>query len=223
MTALTFTLRTTPEFKLDCSQLTSKHLQGLSAEQIGKLKLGKHLNSPQVSDYFKVSGSDAHHIVFKNCTLQLEYIGYEMKHGQITIEGDAGDFLGANMQNGVIVCKGGAGDRVGDRMRRGTILIEGDVGNYAASRMVAGTIGILGNTGTHTGFAMRRGTILLTKQPTLHATIQSCGMHTLPYLSLLFKAIFPLSKKFAHIAGNRVERFAGDLGVNGRGEILVLK
>ena len=223
MTALTFTLKVTPQSKLDCSQLTPKHLQGLSLEQIGKLKLGKHKHSAQVTDYFKISGNDCNSIVFKNAGSQLDYIGHEMKQGQITIEGHVGDFLGANMQNGVIVCQGNAGDRVGDKMRRGIILVEGSVGHYAASRMIAGTIGVLGNTGTHTGFAMRRGTILVTKEPSLHATIQSCGMHTLPYLSLLFKAISPLSKKFGAIATNRVERFAGDLGVNGRGEILVLK
>jgi formylmethanofuran dehydrogenase subunit C len=223
MTALTFTLKTTPQFKLDCRELTPNRLQDLSLEQIATLKLGAHKNSAQVSDYFKIAGKDFNQIVFKNSTTQLDYIGHEMKGGQITINGDAGDFLGANMQNGVIVCQGSAGDRAGDRMRRGIILIEGNVGNYTGSQMVAGTMGILGNTGSYTGFAMRRGTILLTKKPSLHATIQSCGMHTLPYLSLLFKALAPLSKKFGAIATNRVERFAGDLGVNGRGEILVLK
>jgi len=222
MNPLIFTLKTTPSFKLNCSQLTPNNLASLSHDQIAKLKLGTEKNSPQVDDFFDISGKDTNNITFKNSDSKLDYIGQNMSSGQITVEGDAGDFLGANMQGGCIVCKGSAGNRVADKMRRGLILVEGNVGDYAASRMIAGTLGILGKSGTYTGFAMKRGTLILTQTPTLHATIQDCGTHTLPFLSLMFKSFATLSPKFASIANNRTQRFAGDLACNGNGEILVI-
>lgn len=175
------------------------------------------------------------------------YLGFQMKKGTINVHGDAdafaasgmaggilhihgnvGDFLASalpgdkkGMKGGLVLITGNAGDRVGDQMRRGIILIEGNAGAYCASRMLAGTIGVLGSVGEYVGFGMRRGTLLLFSQPKLHATIQDCGSHTLPFLSLMFKSFKALPSKFADINRNRVHRFAGDLANDGKGEILV--
>ncbi|HEY3327694.1 MAG TPA: formylmethanofuran dehydrogenase subunit C [Novimethylophilus sp.] len=175
------------------------------------------------------------------------YLGFQMKKGTITVHGDAdafaasgmaggtlhihgnaGDFLASaipgdkkGMKGGIVLITGNAGDRVGDQMRRGIVLIEGNAGAYCASRMLAGTIGVLGSVGEYVGFGMRRGTLLLFSQPKLHATIQDCGSHTLPFLSLMFKSFKALPSKFANIDRNRVQRFAGDLANDGKGEILV--
>jgi formylmethanofuran dehydrogenase subunit C len=153
-----------------------------------------------------------------------------MAGGLIQINGNAGDYLGGalvgdrkGMKGGIVIVKGNAGERTGDQMRRGMILIEGNVGNYCASRMLAGTIGVLGEVGEYVGYGMRRGTLLLTKTPKLHATIQDCGIHTLPFLSLMFKSFSDLPSKFAQINQNRVQRFACDIGNDGKGEILVLE
>lgn len=153
-----------------------------------------------------------------------------MVSGLLTINGNTGDFLGSasaglrkGMRGGTVIIKGNAGDRVGDQMRRGLILIEGNAGDYCGSRMIAGTIGVLGNVGDYTGFNMKRGTLLLTKIPQLHATIQDCGTHTLPFLSLMFQSFAQLKTKFSNIKTQRVQRFVGDAACNGNGEILVLK
>ena len=159
-----------------------------------------------------------------------DFAATEMAGGLLLINKNVGDYLGAalvgnkkGMKGGIVIVKGNAGERVGDQMRRGMILIEGNAGNYCASRMLAGTIGVLGDVGDFLGYGMRRGTILLTQTPKLHATIQDCGTHTLPFLSLMFKSFSGLPSKFAHINQNRVQRFAGDIGNDGKGEILVLK
>ncbi|HOY69322.1 MAG TPA: formylmethanofuran dehydrogenase subunit C [Methylotenera sp.] len=220
MMALTFSLKKTPSQPLDCSQLTANGLAGLSLVQMKNLPLAK--SNLKVADFFEISGDDAQCIIFTNSTSQLHYIGHKMTGGIITIDGDAGDYLGAKMQNGTILCHGNAGNRVGDQMRRGLILVDGNVGNYCASRMIAGTIGVFGQVGAYLGFAMKRGTILLTQTPKLHATIQSCGKHTLPFLALLFKSFCALQTKFSEIQSQRVERFAGDLACGGKGEILVM-
>lgn len=222
MTALTFTLKKTPDYKLYCGNLTPNLLANLTVNQIKNLALNQTKNGPKVADYFDVDGDDIQNITFKNSTAQLDYIGHKMTQGQITIDGDAGDFLGAQIQNGSIICHGNAGDRLGDQMRRGLILVDGNVNEYCASRMIAGTIGIYGSLGKYVGFGMKRGTILTTKTPSLHATIQDCGAHTLPFLALLYQSFAGLPTKFNSIKSQRVQRYAGDIAHNGSGEILVI-
>ena len=159
------------------------------------------------------------------------YTGCEMKGGQIKINGNAGDFVGAarpgyknGMTGGTIIISGSTGARTGDHMRRGMILIEGDAGDYCGSRMVAGTIAILGGVGEHLGYAMKRGTLLLNQLPAqgISANFNDCGSHTLAFLPLLFAEFATLDSRFAKVAPfSRVQRYAGDIGGIGMGEILV--
>lgn len=158
------------------------------------------------------------------------YAACEMKKGYLEISGNVGDFLGGalpgnkmGMKGGTVLIKGNAGERVGDHLRRGTILIEGNAGDYCGSRMTAGTIAVMGQTGSYLGYAMRRGTLLLWQKPTLSASFNDCGSHTLGFLPLLFASYRKLNSKFADssIAFNRVQRYAGDMSEMGKGEILV--
>lgn len=221
MSALTFTLKAKVVDSIDCRRLTANNLADLSITEIENLSLINTKNASKIGDYFDVSGSDFNHIFFKNTNQQLHYIGHKMTRGQISIEGDCGDFLGSQMRGGSIICHGNANDRVGDQMRRGLILIDGNAGDYCGSRLIAGTIGVFGNVGNYIGFAMKRGTILLTQTPKLHATIQDCGTHTLPFLALLFNSFKVLSTRFNTIKNLSVRRYAGDLACDGNGEILV--
>lgn len=218
MKPLTFSLKKNVSFKVDCRKLTPDKLKDLSTKQILEITLN---NRTKVIDLFDISGEIFEQIVFRNSNTQLDYIGHQMSHGSITVESDCGDFLGANMRGGSIICQGNVGDRVGDLMRRGLILVDGNAGDYCGSRMLAGTIGVYGNAGNYVGFGMKRGTILLTTTPTLHATIQDCGTHMLPFLALLFKSFKPVSTAFNTIKNWQVQRYAGDLACNGNGEILI--
>lgn len=159
------------------------------------------------------------------------YTGCEMKGGQIKVVGNAGDFVGAarsgyknGMTGGIIIVTGDTGARTGDHMRRGFILIEGNAGDYCGSRMVSGTIAVLGDVGRHLGYAMKRGTLLLTKTPQhgITANFNDCGTHTLAFLPLMFAAFKKLDTKFAKTEPfSRVQRYAGDIGGLGMGEVLV--
>ncbi|MDX1914304.1 MAG: formylmethanofuran dehydrogenase subunit C [Methylophilus sp.] len=219
MNALTFTLKTAIQQAVDCRLLTPNALQGKTIAQIQALMLTK---TQKVADFFDVVGEDVTHIVFKNTNAQLSYIGHQMNQGTITVEGDCGDFLGSQMQGGTIICKGNAGERLGDSMRRGTILVEGDVGEYCASSMKAGTIGVLGKTGARLGYGMKRGTLLLAHRPIDQATWIDCGIHSLPFLELLFKSFALLDTQFSQLNGIRVQRWMGDVSGLGKAEILVL-
>ncbi|MEE9331523.1 MAG: formylmethanofuran dehydrogenase subunit C [Methylophilaceae bacterium] len=219
MSALTFTLKVTA-VRIDCRTLSPSRLHGLSAKDIAKLPLS---NKKTVADIFDVTGSDSSQIMFNNTSAQLDYIGYKMKDGQITIKGDAGDYLGAEMQGGTIICSGNVGERAADKMRRGILLIDGNAGAYCCSRMIAGTVGIYGNVGSHLGYALRRGTILLTKTSSLPATWLDCGIHSLPFLKLLFNAFKPLDSKFSSLDTTRVQRWMGEASQTGKGEILLFQ
>ncbi|HDY84452.1 hypothetical protein LCGC14_1026210 [marine sediment metagenome] len=159
------------------------------------------------------------------------YTACEMKSGQIKVNGNVGDFLGGarpgyknGMTGGTVIVTGNTGARTGDHMRRGTILIEGNAGDYCAARMISGTIAVLGDVGTHLGYGMKRGTVLLTQAPTkgIPANFNDNGPHTLAFLALLFKSFTKLDSQFAKTAAfSRVQRYTGDLGGIGMGEILI--
>lgn len=159
------------------------------------------------------------------------YTACEMKAGQIKINGNAGDFVGGarpgrrnGMTGGTVIVTGNTGARTGDHMRRGMILIEGNAGDYCGGRMISGTIAVLGDVGAHLGYAMKRGTLLLTQAPSrgISANFNDCGSHTLAFLPLLFASFAKLDSKFAKVDSfSRVQRYAGDLGGIGMGEILV--
>ena len=159
------------------------------------------------------------------------YTACEMKSGQIKVNGNAGDFVGGarpgyknGMTGGTVIITGNTGARTGDHMRRGMILIEGNAGDYCAARMISGTIAVLGNVGAHLGYGMKRGTVLLSQAPTrgIPANFNDCGPHTLAFLALLFKSFTKLDSQFAKTESfSRVQRYAGDLGGIGMGEILV--
>jgi formylmethanofuran dehydrogenase subunit C len=157
-----------------------------------------------------------------------DFAACNMAGGLLKIDGNVGHFLGSasaglrkGMRGGTIIVKGNTGDRTGDQMRRGLILIEGNAGDYCGSRMIAGTIGVLGNVGKYAAYNMQRGTLLFTQAPQLHATLQDCGMHTLPFLSLLFKSFQQYNTKFSQLNSQRVQRYVGDIACNGNGEVLL--
>jgi formylmethanofuran dehydrogenase subunit C len=159
------------------------------------------------------------------------YTACEMKSGQIKINGNAGEFVGGarpgyknGMTGGTVIVTGDTGARTGDHMRRGMILIEGNAGDYCAARMISGTIAVLGNVGAHLGLGMKRGTVLLNQTPKqgIPANFNDCGPHTLAFLPLLFNSFAKLDSQFSKTKPfSRVQRYAGDLGGIGMGEILV--
>ena len=127
------------------------------------------------------------------------------------------------MSGGCIVIRGAAGDRTADRMRRGLLLVEGTVGSYCAARMIAGTVVALGRAGPHPGHLMRRGTLLLgdARMEPL-PTLNDNGVHELLAIRLLLASIAAHGTAFRRFAKQRrFRRWVGDLGADGRGEILV--
>lgn len=159
------------------------------------------------------------------------FVGSGMRNGLIEISGDAGDFLGGalpneslGLRNGVIRVGGSVGARAGERMRRGLLIINGDAGAACGSGMIAGTIVVTGQCAAGIGLGMRRGTILLTNAPaSIPVTFNPCGTYTLAILELLRRYVASFDPRAARkiARGTNVQRYAGDRGANGQGELLI--
>lgn len=168
MNALTFTLKVALPHSINCSAITPDQLAGKSIAEITSIELVTGKNQLLVGDIFNISGIDAQHIVFKNSSYKLNYIGANMTSGNITIEGDAGAYLGFGMKNGEIDCQGNAAAFAACGMRGGLLTIHGDAGDFLGAGsegsrkgMLGGTVIVKGNVGDRAGDQMRRGLILI--------------------------------------------------------------
>jgi formylmethanofuran dehydrogenase subunit C len=157
-----------------------------------------------------------------------------MSGGLLRIRGDAGNSLGAaypgsrrGMREGIIMIGGSAGDDVGLLMRRGVIAVKGAVGSGLGRNMIAGTIYACGPVGKLPGAGMKRGTLVLAGigpnaeqrlSPTFHFAVR------LPVVVLSIYASWFHGYGFVvppSVSGAEVDRYNGDLAVDGRGEILI--
>ncbi len=156
----------------------------------------------------------------------------EMAGGSLAVQGNVGDFAASTlpgsmdgMRGGSLIVKGNAGARFGDRMRRGSALVFGDAGDFLASRMVAGTIAIGGRCGAHPGFGMRRGSVVFagtssTTPPAMPPTFVAGVAETPVFWQLLSRDLARQGGAFADLPGRRIERWLGDLAVDGKGELI---
>jgi formylmethanofuran dehydrogenase subunit C len=159
--------------------------------------------------------------------------GSGMRNGKIEILGNAGDYLGGvstgarqGMRGGTILVTGNAGDRMAERMRRGLIIVEGDTGSYTGVNMMAGTLVVLGKLGQFAGFGLKRGTIITQDKPQeLLSTFNDCGEFEMNILNLMFRELPKLGRRYSFFKElpPYARRYAGDLGVDGKGELLVLQ
>jgi formylmethanofuran dehydrogenase subunit C len=157
------------------------------------------------------------------------WTGSGMRAGHIKISGNAGDWLGgplagelAGMRGGLIHVKGDAGREAGHRLRRGIVAIEGNAGPYAGRAMIAGTLVIAGRAGALPGYLMRRGTMVLGQSPAdLSPSFNYCGRAEFIFTQLLSSELQQAKIRMAGMLTKPLRRYAGDLAVRGKGEILV--
>lgn len=159
------------------------------------------------------------------------YCATGMKGGRIEVAGDVAEFAGGaipgemkGMAGGLLLVGGNAGERLGDRMRRGQILVSGNAGAYCGARMIAGTIAVAGTVGAYPAYLMKRGTLILNALPEqMLPGVVDCGPHRLGFLSLLYASWKGLPGPFGALDASActVRRYMGDMGVSGRGELLV--
>jgi len=84
-----------------------------------------------------------------------------LKAGQITIEGDGGDYLGALNDGAYIHVTGHARQYLADNMTRGTVVVDGDAGYGVGAYCYGGTVLVKGNAGSFTAVMNKGATILI--------------------------------------------------------------
>jgi formylmethanofuran dehydrogenase subunit C len=221
-------------------------LLGLSKAEIGSITLITGNQRVRVDEIFKISGDNAHHLIFAGETTKLDYIGKNftgdqievqgpcgayvgmgMKAGQINIHGSVDAFAACEMVGGLLKVNGNSGDflgaaRPGNRagMAGGTVIIAGNVGARAGDQMRRGTILVEGNASDYLGARMIAGTIAVLGKT---GNYLGCGPHTLDFLPFMLASYKGLETRFAALTEitRRVHRYCGDMASLGRGEILI--
>ncbi|MFY9257064.1 MAG: formylmethanofuran dehydrogenase subunit C [Fuerstiella sp.] len=180
-------------------------------------KVGMHLGAYMKGGRIEVHGDAS------------DWIGAEMKNGFIHVHGNAGGQIGAayrgslaGMKNGTIIVDGSAGLEVGMRMRRGTIVLGGIARDFTGLQMKGGTIILMSGAEIRTGAWMNRGTIISLKPLQMMPTFAYASDFNPMFLNVYAKQLktYGVTLPYAASAGT-YQRFAGDLSVPGKGEILV--
>lgn len=99
-------------------------------------------------------------LILKN-TRSLNGLAAGLKHGEVVIQGNAGDYLGVLNAGANIKVSRNVGKYVADNMTSGTIIIEGDTGYGAAQYCYGGTVVIRGDAGDFTATMNKGATIIV--------------------------------------------------------------
>jgi len=122
---------------------------------------------------------DGQTVEVKNAS-HLHGVAAGLKHGEVIIQGDAGDYLGAlnagatikvtrnagnyladNMTAGSVIVEGNAGYGAGQYCYGGTVVVRGDAGDFSATMNKGATIIVGGNVGADAGTYMLDGDLIV--------------------------------------------------------------
>jgi glutamate synthase domain-containing protein 3 len=92
--------------------------------------------------------------------VHLHGLAAGLTHGEIIIEGDAGDYLGVLNAGATIRVAGNAGLYLADNMTAGTVIVAGNAGYGAGQYCYGGTVVVRGSAGDFTA-TMNKGAAIL--------------------------------------------------------------
>lgn len=156
--------------------------------------------------------------------------GQAMSGGLLFVAGDAGVRLGSampgaskGMAGGEIVVGGSAGAEAASRLRRGLVVVMGDVGEDAGRAMIAGSLIVFGRTGANPGRGSKRGSIVACGEISVPETYRYACTFEPPHVRL---TLMHLRRRYGvaiddHFVTGQYQRYCGDAGGPGKGEILV--
>jgi formylmethanofuran dehydrogenase subunit C len=247
--AVVLTLRSRLVAGLDMSGLTPDRCADLSTGEIAALPLWQGGAQVRVGDVFDVRGERSPRVEIDGDLGHASGVGARMTGGLLHVRGNVGDDAGQAMSGGVLRVDGHAGDRLAGAvpgaskgmtggeivvlgragqeaaslMRRGLVAVAAGVGPFAGRGMIAGTLLVLGPVGDQPGLGSKRGSIIATAGVTVPATYRLACTYEPPHVRVLLTS---LRRRFAFPAGDellagRYDRYCGDAGDVGKGEILV--
>src|SRR5688572_12680142 len=231
------------------SGVTPDRCAGLSTQEIAALPVWQGATQGSVGDVFDVRGDRAARVEIEGDLGRACFVGARMTSGLLHVHGNVGDDAGQAMSGGVLRVDGHAGDRVGGAapgaakgmtggeivvfgsvggsagalMRRGLVAVAGGAGAYAGRGMIAGTLLALGPVGELPGVGNKRGSIVAAGGVAVPASYRFACAYEPPHVRLVLTSLrrrfgFPCDP--ALLAG-RFDRYCGDAGEPGKGELLV--
>jgi glutamate synthase domain-containing protein 3 len=84
-----------------------------------------------------------------------------LKHGEVVVQGDAGDYIGVLNAGATVRVTKNAARYVADNMTAGTVLIEGDADYGTGQYCYGGTVIVRGNSGDFTATMNKGATIIV--------------------------------------------------------------
>lgn len=99
-------------------------------------------------------------VVVKNA-IHLHGLAAGLKHGEVIIQGSAGDYLAALNDGATIHTTENVGNYLADNMTRGTVIVDGNAQYGPAQYCYGGTIVVRGNAGDFTATMNKGATIVI--------------------------------------------------------------
>ena len=99
MSYLNIKLKKKLKFRLDLSQLIPGKIGKKTKTEIKTLEISYGNEKRNISDFFSISGTLKNGIIFKGDLSKCDYIGNQMKNGEIIINGNAGNYLGNKIKD----------------------------------------------------------------------------------------------------------------------------
>ena len=169
MSGWRLTLRQAPAVRVDLRGVLPAALAGLSAAQVGQVRVGHGNALVPLAEFFTIEANEKDDaLVFEGDLSRFDRVGWQMAGGRITVDGSAGHYAGGCMTSGELLVKGHVGLLAACEMAGGQFTVDGDAGDFAASTlpgsmdgMRGGTLIVKGNAGERFGDRMRRGTALV--------------------------------------------------------------
>jgi len=168
MNGLTFRLRSVPKERLDLSHLTPKRLSSIPLAEVLKIVVGTTKTGLTVGDAFAVSGKPGDTVKIEGASDRLDFVGADLDHGTLIVEGDVGVGAGRNMRGGRLDIRGDAGALLASGISGGEVFVKGSAGSQVGGLtpgdkfgMTGGLIVVEGHAGDRAGDRMRRGTIFI--------------------------------------------------------------
>lgn len=247
--AVVLTLKGRLAAALDMSGISPDRCANLDNAGIAALPLWMGGSRVALGDLFTVRGERALRLDVEGDLEPVNGLGARMSGGLLHVHGNAGDDAGQAMSGGVLRVDGNTGDRVGGPapgaskgmtggeivifgsagasaaalVRRGLVAIAGQVGGYAGRGMIAGSLLALGPLGELPGVGNKRGSIIAAGGVEVPASYRWACTYEPPHVRLLLTS---LRRRFGFpcdpgLLNGRFDRYCGDAGDPGKGEILV--
>lgn len=183
-------LKTPPPFRIDMSPITPQLCAGKSVDEVATCFLQTSGQKVQVQELFEISAAKEDRLEIVGACEKLDYIGYRMDTGTLSVSGNIGNYAGGKLSGGVLEIRGNVGDFCGHAMHGGRLIVRGnardycggaisghihglaggeifvigDVGNYCGDHIRRGLIAIRGDVGNYCGQRMKAGTIITSGQ-----------------------------------------------------------